>query len=231
MRQTVRDYSYKDLRRRQGKIVKVVVFVLAIFVVPSFFLSYVLFSVKVDTSSMSPTISDGGVVFITPLDRSPGRGDIVWLSRMDNERAGVFKRLANSFVRFFTLRKYSPFDSISRMTGAASLRRVVGLPGDSVYIRDFVAHVRPADASHYLTEFELAKKSYNISVFSIPVGWDGIGTAGDTEAFTLGPDEYFVLADNRVEAIDSRMYGAVSRGNIRGRALFQVFPLNEIHRY
>ena len=47
----------------------------------------------------------------------------------------------------------------------------------------------------------------------------------------LGPDEYFVLADNRVEGTDSRIWGSVPQENIQGKAVLQYFPFRRIHKF
>ncbi|MEO7002164.1 MAG: signal peptidase I [Ktedonobacterales bacterium] len=46
---------------------------------------------------------------------------------------------------------------------------------------------------------------------------------------TLGPNDYFVLGDNRLESIDSRIFGSVPRRNIIGKAELVMWPGNEIH--
>ena len=46
---------------------------------------------------------------------------------------------------------------------------------------------------------------------------------------TLGEDEYFVMGDNRGNSIDSRnpLVGILKREEIIGRAIIQVWPLEE----
>lgn len=228
MRQKVEDYSFEYRRKRQWKITKTVLFVLALYVFISLFLNNVMFSVRVNSSSMETNISNGGIVFATPLFRRPSRGDMVYISRMDGRTLPVYERVANAVVRFFTLRKYTPFSDDGRMTGSSSVRRVVALPGDSIYIKDYVAYVKPKGTNQFLTEFELAKKPYSISAFAVPVEWDGMGPSGDVDEITLGENEYYVLADDRVSSIDSRLYGTVSYSRIRAKVLFQCFPFGKI---
>ncbi len=44
----------------------------------------------------------------------------------------------------------------------------------------------------------------------------------------LGPDEYFVMGDNRAASYDSRMWGSVPRKYIIGRPIIRLLPLNKI---
>ena len=45
-------------------------------------------------------------------------------------------------------------------------------------------------------------------------------------AIVLGENEYFVLADNRVSSVDSRIYGTVDVSELKGKAVLRFFPFN-----
>lgn len=46
--------------------------------------------------------------------------------------------------------------------------------------------------------------------------------------YKLGKGEYFVTGDNSEESTDSRSFGIIRRKDIEARAVFRLFPLNEI---
>lgn len=52
------------------------------------------------------------------------------------------------------------------------------------------------------------------------------GNTSSYEAITLKDDEYFVLGDNRVVSLDSRIIGPVKRKDIKGTTNFILYPFN-----
>jgi signal peptidase I len=88
------------------------------------------------------------------------------------------------------------------------VKRVIGLPGDRVRLRDGVVYVGPQ---------ALSEKSYTIK--------PDFGNYGPV---TVPASQYFVLGDNRNNSEDSRFFGYVPRGNIIGKAVFIYWPLPRI---
>lgn len=92
------------------------------------------------------------------------------------------------------------------------VKRVIGVPGDKVQIKNGAVYV-------------------NGALFQEKVETAAIEEAGiAAKEITLGEDEYFVLGDNRNGSEDSRYanIGNVKREHIIGKAWFRVAPLGEI---
>ncbi|MCR5218108.1 signal peptidase I [Treponema sp.] len=227
MKQNIYDYSFEMSRQRKHNITVALILSISVFIFLNIVVTFFIFPVLVRSDSMSDEITSGSVVFVTPLSRSPKRGDVVLVKRLDGRKLSAGEKFLNLGFRFFTAQTFAPFGHSDRATGKESIRRILALPGDTIYMKDYVLYVKPAGESQFLSEFEVSESKYSILSFSIPAEWDCIGSNPQMEETTLGENEYFVLADNRVEAVDSRSYGPVKGELIGGKVILEYFPLNK----
>ena len=135
----------------------------------------VVFPLTVQGDSMEPTL---------------GGGDVVLISRWS---AGV-----GSFERGDLVVFGDP-------DGELSLKRVVGLSGDSVAIQDGVLVVDGTAPVEPYADPQLIDAAYFGPV-------------------VVGPSSVFVLGDNRATSIDSRDYGAVDLDHVAGRVVLRLWP-------
>ena len=228
MKQKASDFDYKLSRQRSIFISRAFATALFTFAFITLVLNILIFPVHVRSDTMESDIPKNSAVFVCPFLRSPHRGDVVYLDRTDGVKLSVPQKFVNSIASFFTAQKLFPVGYSHNMSGKPVLRRVLALPGDEIYMKDYVLYIKPKGESLFLTEFEVVGKPYDTRIYSVPVEWNGIGSFGDIPKTILRDDQYFVLADNRIEATDSRVWGTVSSSRIKGRAILEYFPFKKI---
>ncbi len=97
----------------------------------------------------------------------------------------------------------------SPVDGTMVLKRIIGMPGDTIEIRDGMVYVNGVALDEpYINEAPTYSGEW-----------------------TLGADEYFVLGDNRNHSYDSADYGPVPRENIRGAVRLRYFPFPQFQIY
>ena len=99
---------------------------------------------------------------------------------------------------------------VSDKEGETLIKRVIGLPGETVRIGNGSIYIDGEAIDDYI---------------------GGLSFAGRAEGeIMLARDEYFVLGDNRRDSIDSRYeaVGNVKKRDILGRAFFLFYPFNRI---
>lgn len=131
--------------------------------------------VRVDGDSMAPTVERGAVVLVERL--GPG---LVPVRRGD--------------VVMFT----SPVD------GAETIKRVVGVAGDTVVTLDAVLFVNGASVAEPYVDRESIDGLYTPRV-EVPQG------------------QVYVLGDRRANSIDSRTYGTVPLDTVEGHVVAQLW--------
>ena len=112
----------------------------------------------------------------------------------------------------YKLFKIKRFDIISFEYDSTKylIKRVIGLPGDTVEYKDNVLYVNGEEIEEeYLTE---SIKTENFSLASL--GYEKIPE-----------DMYLVLGDNREDSLDSREIGLISKKDILGKVSLKIWPI------
>jgi len=228
----VTDFSYTLKKQHQKTVTKVIFLILLYFVIINFILSFLIYPVRQVSDSMQPGVTQNSVVLVSNIVGNPVRGDVVLLNSRNNKNNTFIKKATEIICTFFTGQQINPSEDSELPCTKSQFRRVVGLPGDTIYMRDYVLYVCPSNEKHFLTEFELTSKKYSITFYAPPSEWDTtLGVAGSFEKITLKNDEYFVLGDNRKSCEDSRIWGTISSSDIKAKALMCYFPFQNFKLY
>jgi len=110
---------------------------------------------------------------------------------------------------------------ISMTSGEPWIKRVVGLPGETIDIQPPYVLI---NGEKLLWPLIFAKISLSEDGYS---GYDTVlsrGREGIVFPITLGSNEYLLLGDNSANSTDSRMFGPVPREAIQGKVVRIIFP-------
>lgn len=162
--------------------------------------SFLFRIIRVDGASMNPTLLDGERLFVTVADVKFGDVD-----RNDV----VICHYPNRGMTYF-------------------VKRIVALPGDTVYRAFGVTHVVYTDENGQQVDIALDERY---------ILYNPMGSVDDYEPYVLGENEYFAVGDNRYNSHDSRDWkdrsstndvGPITKKMIVGRVSHVIWPLTEI---
>lgn len=181
----------------------------------------------VPTGSMRPTILEGDRVWVNKLAYDLKVPFTTWhLAEWSNPQRG-------DIVVFF-----SPHD------GKRLVKRVIGLPGDTVELRNnqLVLNGTPVAyqpiAEELLEYIPAAEREGHVfATETLPGQTHAVaGQPGRPAPRSFAPlrvpeGQYFMMGDNRDDSFDSRFWGPVERKQIVGRATAVVISFNRPHSW
>ena len=161
--------------------------------------------VRVDGESMDNTLANGEIMFVTKYDYASTWLSFPWQDDESKEKA----------TRITTGGNPQRFDVvICRYPGRGDtnfVKRVVGLPGDTIEIRDGYLYVNGDRYEEpYISEEYRSGRLNTFGPYTVPEG------------------EYFVMGDHRNNSNDSRSQGTISRNMIIGHVRTVLFPFGSI---
>ena len=233
--------SYMAQKRERYKLLRVIAVLLAVFLLYNIIISFLFSTWVLHNNTMQPGLHAGDRFLVVSLAlphlfaelrQSDSvmpfkRGSVVLVDLRELDYRNWLLTAADSAVRFFTAQRLSVFG----MEEHLYIKRLIALPGDEIYMSNFVLRVRPAGSTYTLTEFELSDRPYHPNIPQVPALWDeSLPFSGNMDTRVLGPGEYFVISDDRSNTGDSRTWGPITARQIIGRPLFRFWPLVRIGR-
>lgn len=182
--------------------IETVVFVVVMVIFIRFFIGEIRW---IPSASMHPTLIEGDRIFVERYSRffsTPKRGDIMVFyppaEEIKTDAWSVFARLSGFFCK-----------------DVAYIKRVIGLPGDKLEIKEFVN----GRFQVYINDKPL-KETYIMSPD------DYIPCSGDMFCgpMRIPAGQYFMMGDNRGNSQDSRFWGFLPKERFIGKAVFLFWP-------
>ena len=183
-------------------VVALAVALIVVFVIQTFLFRII----RVDGHSMDSTLADGERLFVTVTDVKFGTID------RDSVVICHYPNRYNKFLGIIPMQTYF-------------VKRVVAVPGDTVYRKNEVTHVVYEKDGQ--TVDEMLDERYG--------DYFPNGSPDDYDAYVLGEDEYFVVGDNRYNSHDSRDWndddpdmdvGPIKKNMIVGHVRQVIWPLS-----
>ena len=156
---------------------------------------------EVHQISMEPTFHEGQRVLVSKLDSLWSNIIVRTAHAAESRRSSPFALQRGQVVVFYRTPERNE---------DALIKRVIGLPGDTIEFR----------AGHVLVNSAQLDEPY--------VGGAPTSCLSSCGPLVLGADQYFVLGDNRLNSLDSRSFGPIPADQIVGRVALRYWPLNQI---
>lgn len=167
----------------------------------------------VPTSSMTPTIMVG---------------DRIWVNKMAYDIRLPFTHV--SLQKLADPRRGDIVVFDSRVSGIRLVKRVVGMPGDTVAMKRNVLLINDEPLSYSNAEDGIQLE--DLGGVSHAIRTNAIASRHSSfDSVRVPPDSYLVLGDNRDNSADSRVIGFVPRAEIVGRARHVVMSFNYDNYY
>ena len=183
---------------------------------------------NIPSGSMKPTLLIGDYLFVAKYAYGYSRHSLPWSVPLFPGRL-LASQPERGDVAVFKWPRDNSTDYI---------KRVIGLPGDRIQVKAGRLFINHEPVRRQRIKLDNPDRTHNVGSRvaqyreTLPNGvsyrtYDaGVSRADDTRVFTVPPDHYFMMGDNRDRSSDSRIWGFVPAVNLVGRADVLFFSTN-----
>ncbi len=202
-----KDKQSSDIKPKKKNSIGREIFEWAIVIVAAVLISmlikaFIFSTYQVNMVSMENTLFEGHNVIVYKTGyffSEPKHGDIIVFMHEEGQFKNIF--------RYLPIRNPGEVDYI---------KRVIGLPGDQIDIRDgFVYRKAPGENEYKKLEEPYVKGITESKGMQLP--------------FTVPENKLFVMGDNREQSLDSRSseVGPIDVDSVIGKAVLRIWPLSK----
>ena len=183
---------------------------------------------SIPSGSMRPTLLEGDYLFVTKWSYGYSHHSFPFSPPLFEGRIWAGEPERGDVVVF----KYPP------NTSQDYIKRVIGLPGDVIQVREGQLYINGTAVQRELTgqidNPDITETNRPVDVYreTLPngVSYDTLdltpnGIGDNTREFTVPAGHYFMMGDNRDNSSDSRVFGFVPAENLVGRANIIFFSI------
>jgi len=217
----------------------ILIYILAIIFV-LIFNSFLFQAFKIPSNSMEPQIKENSLILVNKFiigfkypfsdvrifngTDNIKRGDIVVFMSHDYIKKNKFLRDMSSiaYILSFTL---IDFFNLDRTNSNIYIKRVIGLPGD--VIRYTIENDKMIVLINNIPEKKIINKNYQLIEETSNNSLLLDKTIYKNE-YIVGKNEFYVLGDNRISSLDSRIWHGVKSKQIIGKAILKYYPKIEV---
>jgi len=194
----------------------------------AFIMYFFVQAFKIPSSSMSSTLAMGDHLFVNKFIYGTR---IPWTEK----KVLLWKDIARGDIVIF---RFPATDPDSPYRGKDFIKRVIGLPGDTVVIRNKAVFINGERQVEEYSQFGdrgvIPAQVFLASTDDYQAAWEsGRFAATSTIRDNFGPvtvpdDHYFVMGDNRDFSFDSRFWGPLPFAKTRGKAWLLYWPFTRV---
>ncbi len=214
-----------------------------------FGMTFVLQAVTVPTGSMQNTILIGDYLLVNKFIFAPGGKPLPFMPQREIQRGDIIVFKFPGFPKELAKSKQER-DQAGVPYQTNFVKRVIGLPGDTVEFRDNEVYVNGQPLAENRITADSPRDRYGQDddqaalivkseepraadeKYSVYYGADSMEEAAtgklrptgvygvEGKPYKVPDDSYFVMGDSRDHSLDSRYWGPVSRDLVIGRAMF-----------
>jgi len=115
------------------------------------------------------------------------------------------------------------------------IKRMIGLPGDVIEMKDETLYINGARLNHQITQQNaqqlFATEQIDAITHTIRIDKDKSNQLSNFSPIKVPAGHYLVLGDNRRNSADSRVYGFIPRHELLGKATSIAFSVNYDNYY